>query len=111
MTYVKDDFKVDLLPDDSEEIITMYDENDEEIPFYQIACVEHKDEFYAILQPAVELEGINEDEVVILKMVEQEGEEEDIFMSIDDEELADKIFEAYVEAVEKEIAENEKEDN
>ncbi|HEY8389833.1 MAG TPA: DUF1292 domain-containing protein [Clostridia bacterium] len=102
MSEEKKDFVVDLLPEDSGEIITLYDEEENEVPFYQIACIEHNNDFYAMLQPVEEVEGIEEDEVIVLKMLEAKDEEDDIFEPVTDEELLDKIYEAYIKAVEEE---------
>ncbi|HEY8423913.1 MAG TPA: DUF1292 domain-containing protein [Clostridia bacterium] len=101
------EFKVELMPEDNAEIITLYDEEDNEIPFYQIACVEHNDEFYAMLQPAAEVEGIGEDEVIVLKMLEAQDDEDDLFEPVTDEKLLDEIYEAYIKAVEEEYEEED----
>jgi len=102
MSEEKKDFVVDLLPEDSGEIITLFDEEEKEVPFYQIACIEHNNDFYAMLQPVEEVEGIEEDEVIVLKMLEAKDEEDDIFEPVTDEDLLDKIYEAYIKAVEEE---------
>ena len=107
MAEEKKDFVVDLLPDDSGEIITLLDEEDNEVPFYQIACIEHNDDFYAMLQPATEVEGIEEDEVIIVKMLEAKSEDEDLFEPVTDENLLDKLYEAYIKAVEEEQDDDE----
>ncbi|NLC16600.1 MAG: DUF1292 domain-containing protein [Clostridiales bacterium] len=97
-----DEFVVDLMPEDNAEIITLYDEEENEIPFYQIACIEHNNEFYAMLQPAVEVEGIEEDEVIVLKMLEAKDDDDDLFEPVTDEKLLDEIYQAYIKAVEEE---------
>lgn len=107
MAEKKEEFKVDLLPEENGDIITLYDEKENEIPFYQIACVEHNDEFYAMLQPATEVEGIDDDEVIVLKMLEAKSEEDDLFEPVTDEDLLDKIYQAYIEAAENEPTEEE----
>ncbi|HEY8443474.1 MAG TPA: DUF1292 domain-containing protein [Clostridia bacterium] len=105
----ENEFIVDLMPEDNAEIITLYDDQDNEIPFYQIACVEHNNEFYAMLQPAEEVEGIGQDEVIVLKMLEAKDDEDDLFEPVTDEKLLDDIYQAYIKAVEEEY-ENEYED-
>ncbi|HHW89387.1 MAG TPA: DUF1292 domain-containing protein [Clostridiales bacterium] len=105
-----DEYVVDLMPEDNAEIITLYDEEENEIPFYQIACVEYNNEFYAMLQPAVEVEGIEEDEVIVLKMLEAKDDEDDLFEPVTDEKLLDEIYQAYIKAVEEEEEEYDAED-
>ena len=61
-----------------------------------------------MLQPATEIEGIEEDEVLVLKMLEAQDEEDDLFEPVTDEKLLDEIYQAYIKAVEEEY-ENEDE--
>ena len=90
--------RVDLLPEDSDDVITLYDEHNKPVPFYQIACVEFDDEFYALLQPVEKNIGVAEDEVVIFRL-EEEDEENDLFLPVGDEKLLQKIFDEYLKAV------------
>lgn len=89
--------KVEFIDDD--EIITLYDENDNPVDFYEIAVVEYEDNFYALLQPAEEVEGIEEDEAIICKIDEQQDDDTDLLTPVNDEELLDKIFNEYLKAV------------
>lgn len=88
------DEKVQLI--DDEEIITLYDDEDNPMDFYEVAVVEYEDELYALLQPAEEIEGIADDEVVIFKIEETEGEEDNFFYPVEDEALQEAVFEEYL---------------
>ncbi|MBP5357052.1 MAG: DUF1292 domain-containing protein [Clostridia bacterium] len=88
--------KVQLIDDD--EIITLYDEENNPIDFYEVAVVEYNSELYAILQPCDEVEGIEEDEVVIFKIEEGDDGKDDMFTYIDDDDIADAVFEEYLRA-------------
>lgn len=90
------DEKVQLI--DDEEIITLFDDDDNPMDFYEVAVVEYKDELYALLQPAEEIEGIGADEVVIFKIEETEGEEDDFFYPVEDEAIQEAVFEEYLRA-------------
>ena len=90
------DEKVQLIDDD--EIITLYDEDNSPIDFYEVAVVEYNSELYAILQPCDEVEGMEEDEVVIFKIEENEDDKDDTFTYFDDDETADAVFEEYLRA-------------
>ena len=90
------DEKVQLI--DEEEIITLFDDDDNPMDFYEVAVVEYEDELYALLQPAEEIEGIGEDEVVIFKIEETEGEEDDFFYPVEDEAVQEAVFEEYLRA-------------
>lgn len=98
-----------------EEIITLLDENDNEIKFLPIMTFEGEDKIYMALRPAEEVENFEEDEVVIMeaKFVDDDGEE---FMLIDiqtEEELnaAFALFEeCYYEECDGNCAECDEED-
>ena len=87
---------VELIDDD---IITLYDDNNKPVEFYQVACVEYEDEFYALLQPVEPMEGLGEDEALIFKLVEQEDDDSDLFVPVEDEELLNAVFDEYLRAV------------
>lgn len=91
--------KVQLINDD--EIITLTAEDGTQVDFYEIAVVEHEDELYAILEPASELDDIEEGEVLIFKIEENEDEnaEDDIFTVVEDEQLLQAVFDEYMKAV------------
>lgn len=93
------DEKVQIIDDD--EIITLFDEDDNPMDFYEVAVVEYEGELYALLQPAEEIEGIAEDEVVIFRIdSDREGEEdEDFFYPVEDESVQDAVFEEYLRAI------------
>ncbi len=86
---------------EEEEIITLYDENDNPVDFYEIAVVEYEEEFYVLLQPAEDVEGIEDDEVIICKMEEQD-DETDLITPVNDEELLEKVFNEYLKAISEE---------
>ena len=87
---------VDILPE-TDEVIGLTDGNTgEEIEFFQIAVVEYANEFYAILQPVEELEGMESDEALVCKIVDDE--EGSLFVPEFDEDIVDKVFEEYVKA-------------
>lgn len=94
------DEKVQLI--DDEEIITLFDEDDNPMDFYEVAVVEYEGELYALLQPAEEIEGIAEDEVLIFRIGEGEAEgeegEEDYFYPVEDETVQEAVFEEYLRA-------------
>lgn len=87
---------VQLIDDD--EIITLYGDDDEPIDFYEEAVVEYNSELYAILQPCDKFEDLEDDEVLIFKIEEVEGKDEDTFVFVEDEEIADAVFEEYLRA-------------
>ena len=78
-------------------IITLNDEEGNEVKFEFVDLLEYEGEEYVILLPAEEYEDEAEPgEVVILK-VESESEEEETYVSVDDEDVLNKVFEMFKE--------------
>ena len=80
---------------DEEDIITLQDEHGNPIKFIEVACVEYEEEFYVLLSPAEEVEGIGEDEVIICKLEDQDDETQ-LIVPVEDEELMQKVFDEYL---------------
>ena len=76
---------------DEEDIITLQDEQGNPIKFIEVACVEYEEEFYVLLSPAEEVEGIADDEVIICKLEDQDDETQ-LIVPLEDEELMQKVF-------------------
>lgn len=89
--------KVEIYDDES--IITLHDDDNKPVEFYEIACVEHKGKFYGILQPVEEMEGLGDDEAIIFEIKRGEGDEEDSFVPATDESVLEEVFDAYLKAV------------
>jgi len=80
-------------------IIELVDENDNPIRFEHIMTVQYKGEDYILLAPVDPTEDMEEDEVLVLKIENDENGEE-IYVSIEDDDLVQKVFEKYLEIVE-----------
>ena len=75
-------------------IVILNDEEGNEVKFEFIDLLEYEDEEYVILLPVEETEEPGE--VVILK-IEGETEEEETYVSVDDEQVLNKVFEMFKE--------------
>ena len=76
-------------------IIVLNDEDGNEVKFEFLDLVELDDEEYVVLLPVAE-EGEEEDgEVVILKLEDNDDEdsEEESYVSVEDEDVLNKVFE------------------
>ena len=83
----------------SDNIITLTDEEGKESNFELLDLVELDDEEYVVLLP-VTVEGEEEEgEVVILKVEDNDDEDsdEESYVSIEDEEILNKVFEIFKE--------------
>ncbi|MDR0426620.1 MAG: DUF1292 domain-containing protein [Clostridiales bacterium] len=84
---------VELIGED--EVVTLYDDDNNPVDFYEVAVVEYEEEFYALLEPVNPMEGIDEDEVIIFKLIEQE-DGTDLFQPVESEEVLNAVFDEYL---------------
>ena len=82
--------------DELDNIIVLNDEDGNEVNFEFLDLVELDGEEYVILLPTDESEE-EPGEVVILKVEDTESEEEESYVSVDDEEVLNKVFEVFKE--------------
>lgn len=77
-------------------VIVLNDENGEEVPFEFLDLIELDGEEYVVLLPIEEDEEAEDSgEVVILKVEDTDSEEEESYVSVDDEEVLNKVFEIF----------------
>ena len=79
-------------------IVILNDEDGNEVKFEFLDLVELDDEEYVILLPVID-DGVEEEgEVVILKVEDtDEDSEEESYVSVEDEEILNKVFEIFKE--------------
>ena len=84
--------------EDLDNIVILNDEDGNEVKFEFLDLVELDDEEYVILLPVVD-DGVEEEgEVVILKVEDtDEDSEEESYVSVEDEERLNKVFEIFKE--------------
>ena len=92
-----------ILAEDNEDNIVLYDEDDNATEFEQVAVIPLNDEIYVILVPVTPMEGVGEDEGIVF--VIEEGEDGEVLTVVDDDAVADEVFEIYNGLVEAEDAE------
>ena len=83
------------MEEELDNVIVLNDEEGNEVQFEFLDLVELDGEEYVVLLPTSEDEGA-EGEVVILKVEDTEAEEES-YVSVDDEEVLNKVFEKFKE--------------
>ena len=75
-------------------IIVLNDENGDEIEFEFLDLIEYDGEEYVVLLPNDEDEE-DAGEVVILKLEDTDNDEEESYVSVDDEEVLQAVFEIF----------------
>ena len=83
-------------------IIVLNDEDGNEVEFEFLDLIEFEGEEYVVLLP-VALEEEEEGEVVILKVEDTDSEDEESYVSVDDEEVLSKVFEIFKEKFKEEF--------
>ena len=87
------------IPDEEiDNIIVLNDENGEESKFEFLDLIEYEGEEYVVLLP-VEEEQNDDDagEVVILKLEDTDSEDEESYVSVEDEEVLKNVFDIFKE--------------
>ena len=87
--------------EDLDNIIQLFDEDGNEVNFEFLDLIELDDEEYVVLLPVTEEGEVEEaddaGEVVILKLEDTESEDEESYVSVDDEDTLNKVFEIFKE--------------
>ncbi|AEV67865.1 DUF1292 domain-containing protein [Acetivibrio clariflavus] len=82
------------MSEERDDVVVLVDENGEEVEFEHLDTVELNGNEYVVLLPVEESEEEKDiDEVVILKI--EHGEEEDSFVSVDDDDELEAVFEEF----------------
>ena len=84
----KDDVQME---DMASNIVVLHDQDGNDTEFLFLGTVEYEGAEYAALMPTEDFDG----EIVILKIIEEDGEEQ--YASVEDEETLDAVFEVFKE--------------
>ena len=84
------------MDEELDNIIVLNDEEGNEVQFEFLDLIELDSEEYVILLPVEENEE-ESGEVVILKIEDTDSEDEESYVSVDDEEVLTKVFEIFKE--------------
>ncbi len=94
----------DMIPEEEDNIVELTDEDGVVSKFEYLTTVSHEGEEYVVLmvldEDGNEPEG-DDGEVVILQ-IEQDENGEDIYVSVDDDEISQAVFEKFLEAMDAE---------
>ena len=77
-------------------IVVLNDEEGNEVEFEFLDLIEYEGEEYVVLLPNDEDEE-DAGEVLILKLEDTESEDEESYVSVEDEEVLNKVFEIFKE--------------
>lgn len=87
---------VDALYDmENEDQIILMDEKGNELIFNQVAVFPVNDDDYAILVPETKIEGVEEDQGLVFKIIQAEKPEDRKLEIVTDEKIVDEVFEEF----------------
>ena len=80
-------------------IVTLKDEDGNDVKFEFLDLIDYEGEEYVVLLPAEEAEDAEPEEVVILQLEKDadENSDEETYVSVDDEEILNAVFEIFKE--------------
>ena len=81
-----------LLPEEDVSILTLTDENGQDVDFEYLDCIEYEGKEYLVLIPAEEDDG----HIVILE-IEPIDEENENYLSVEDESVLNTVYEMFKE--------------
>lgn len=86
-----------LLDEKNNDNIVLYDDNNKEVEFEQIAIIPLDEKLYAILRPLGGDDPMPEDEALVFAI--DEVDDEDVLLLEEDEEIEDKVFDRYYQLI------------
>ncbi len=89
-------------------IIELIDESGKSVSFDLVMTFDYEGKRYAALLPVDKVDGVDEDEVVLLEVVRGKGAEN--FVSIDNPILLDEVFNEFLDLFDEMIDEDDEED-
>jgi uncharacterized protein YrzB (UPF0473 family) len=100
-----DDFNKDIPEDEElpEGIIELTDEDGVTTQFEYLTTIDYEDEKYVVLMVLEDEEKDDEEgEVLILKIEQDPETQEDIYVTIDDEDVSNAVFQQFLDMMEEE---------
>ena len=99
-----DDIKKDLPEEEElpEGIIELTDEDGVTTQFEYLATIEYEDELYVALMDAAEAEADDEEAEVMILKIEQDENGDDVYVTVDDEDVGQAVFEKFIEMMDEE---------
>jgi len=83
-------------------IILHNNSTDRDEEFYHLATLDVDNKWYAVLQPAEELDDIEDGYVLIFEIVENAVNPEDVLIPVEDKIIQNKVLDAFNKELEKE---------
>ena len=88
-----------------DEIVELTTDDGRVLKFFIVGTIEYKDKMYSAFEPAEEIEGVSEDDLIIFELSGDDEETAEL-LPVEDETLLEEVFEEFCRALEEdELAE------
>ena len=79
---------------DEEDIVELTTDDGKKLKFYFVGTIEYKGKNYSAFEPAEQIDGIEDDDLVIFELAGDDEETADL-LPVEDEALLDEVFEEF----------------
>ena len=91
--------------DCEDDIVELTTEDGKKLKFYFVGTIEYKGKNYSAFEPAEQIDGIEDDDLIIFELSGDDEETADL-LPVEDDALLDEVFEEFCRVLEKdELAE------
>ena len=88
-----------------EDVVELVTDDGKKLKFYFVGTIEYKGKNYSAFEPAEQIEGMEDDDIVIFELAGDDEETADL-LPVEDEKLLDEVFEEFCRVLEEdELAE------
>ena len=82
-----------------DEIVELTTEDGKKLKFYFVGTIEYKGKFYSAFEPAEQIDGMEDDDLIIFELSGDDEETADL-LPVEDEKLLDEVFEEFCRVLE-----------
>lgn len=87
---------------DNDYLIQLQDENGNDVNFEHLMTMEHEGSYYVVLEATEDTDDCKEGEAIILKIIQDDKNGEDIYVTIEDEAEFNAVFDKCMAAMDEE---------
>ena len=89
-----------IFDENNNDPIVLYDENNKETKFDQVAVIPLYEKVYVILKPLTKIAGLADDEALVF--VIEEIDDEDCLVIVEEDDIVDQVFDEYYKMLKEE---------
>ena len=86
---------------ENDDIVELTTDDGKKLKFYFVGTIEYKGKVYSAFEPAEQMEGIEDDDLIIFELSGDDEETAEL-LPVEDEALLDEVFEEFCRVLEEE---------